>query len=234
MSASRRRTVIVSVAALVVAVVLVAAAGTGPAGLVGDLNPDSPGVSEPRQAVPDPDPPTERADDEEPPSQSTELGKWLQDLLIFAFLLIGLALTTGALRLIASQLTRRLGDKQFVLDLEPLPDIEAGREKLRRDRERHDSALAGSDVRNGIVACRVLLEETASEIGVTRQPSETSTEFVIRFLRTLDVDPRPVGLLAGLFQEARFSTHPLPGDARSRAEQALAGIHADLDRSAAT
>jgi len=57
---------------------------------------------------------------------------------------------------------------------------------------------------------------------------------VIRFLHTLDVDPRPVGLLAGLFQEARFSTHPLPADARSRAELALAGIHADLDRSAAT
>ena len=184
--------------------------------------------------MPVPDAPTEQADPEEPPGGVTDLGAWLRDLLVFALLVIGVALASVVLRLLALRLTRKFADTQLVLDLDPLPDVEAGREALRRDRGRHDAALAGSDVRNGIVACWVLLEETASEVGVPRQPAETSTEFVIRFLHALDVDPRPVALLAALYQEARFSTHPLPIDAASRAEQALAGIHTDLARSATT
>ena len=122
-----------------------------------------------------------------------------------------------------------------MLDLEPLPDIEAGRETLRRDRERHDAALAGSDVRNGIVACWVLLEETAAEVGVTRQPAETATEFVIRFLHTLDVDPRPVGDLAAALPGGAVlhATHCrlTPGHGPSRRWRPSTR---DLDRSAAT
>ena len=138
------------------------------------------------------------------------------------------------MRLVVLRLARELPDKQLVLDLDPLPDAEAGREAMRRDRELYDAALAGSDVRNGIVACWVLLEETAAEVGVPRLPAETATELVVRFLHTLDVDPRPVATLAKLYHEARFSTHELPADARTRAEQALADIHADLDRRAVT
>ncbi len=140
----------------------------------------------------------------------------------------------GAVRLVVQRLSRELPDKQLVLDLDPLPVVEAGREAMRRDRERYDDALAGSDVRNGIVACWVLLEETAAKVGIPRRPAETATELVVRFLHTLDVDPRPVATLAKLYHEARFSTHELPVDARTRAEQALADIHADLDRRAAT
>ena len=180
------------------------------------------------------DPPVERGKDDVPPRRANDLGAWLQDLLVLALLLIGLALVSGVLRLLTLRLTRPFADTQLVLELDPLPDVEAAREALRRARERHYAALAGSDVRNGIVACWVLLEETAAEVGVPRRPAETSTEFVIRFLHALDVDPRPVGLLATLYQEARFSTHSLPADARSRAEQALAGIHTDLAWSATT
>ncbi len=221
-------------AALAVAVVLVAAAGSVPVGLLGELPTEERSVSEPRDAVPVPSTPAEKAHDKEPPVRVNDLGAWLRDLLVFALLVIGLALASGVLRLLALRLTRRFADTQLVLDLDPLPDVDAVREALHRDRERHRAALAGSDARNGIVACWVLLEETASEVGVPRQPAETSTEFVIRFLHALDVDPRPVGLLAGLYQEARFSTHPLPADARSRAEQALAGIHSDLAWNATT
>ena len=56
---------------------------------------------------------------------------------------------------------------------------------------------------------------------------------MVRFLHSLDVDPRPVGQLAQLFLEARFSTHPMADDARPRAEQALAAIHQDLVRTGA-
>ncbi len=149
-------------------------------------------------------------------------------------LLLGLWVAAGLVRLIVLRLARELPDKQLVLDLDPLPLAEAGREALRRDRELYDAALAESDVRNGIVACWVLLEETAANVGIPRLPAETATELVVRFLHTLDVDPRPVARLAALYHEARFSTHELPADARRRAEQALADIHADLDRSALT
>ncbi len=135
-------------------------------------------------------------------------------------------------RLVALRLARELPDKELVIDLDPLPLAEAGREALRRDRDLYDAALAESDVRNGIVACWVLLEETAANVGIPRLPAETATELVIRFLHTLDVDPRPVAALATLYHEARFSTHDLPADARQRAEQALAAIHADLDHKA--
>jgi hypothetical protein len=57
---------------------------------------------------------------------------------------------------------------------------------------------------------------------------------VIRFLHTLDVDPRPVAELARLYHEARFSSHDLAPDARSRAQAALEGIRQDLDQTAPT
>ncbi len=221
-------------AALAVAVILVAAATTGSAELVGEL-PLERSVTQTTEDTPRPDSPIESAEDlHASQGGQSDFGAWLQELLVFALLVAGLLLTSGVLRLLASRLAGRLPDKQLVLDLDPLPDADVAREALRRDRERHDAALAGSDVRNGIVACWVLLEETAAEIGVTRQPAETSTELVVRFLHAVDIDPRPVSLLAALYQEARFSTHPLPADARGRAEEALAGIHAGLDWSAVT
>ena len=235
MSASSRRTVIVVVAALGVALVMVLAASTGPDQVIGDRSAnDSPARTVPQ----DPDAtsvPVEIGTDKRPFTKlDAGLGDWLRDLFFLALLLLGLWLVAGAVRLIVLRLARELPDKQLVVDLDPLSVAEAGREALRRDRELYDVALADSDVRNGIVACWVLLEETAAKVGIPRLPSETATELVVRFLHTLDIDPRPVAALAKLYHEARFSTHELPADARARAEHALADIHADLDRSAVT
>ena len=152
----------------------------------------------------------------------------LHDLLAFALLAAVLWVTATGARMVVLRLTRELPEEQLVLDLDPLPDVEAAREALRRDRQRYDEALARPDVRNGIVACWVLLEETADMVALPRRPAETATEFVVRFLHALDVDPRPVAALAGLYHEARFSTHPMSADARTRAERALADIRAGL------
>lgn len=235
MTASRRRTVIVSVAALVVAVTLVLAASTGPSDLVGEGPPETSGVEpvEDQESGPGQDP-AERASEEQPaPTDATDLGEWLHEVLTFALMAAGLLVLVGLLRGLALWLARRLPDEQLVVHLEPPPDLEAGREALRGDQERHEAALAQPDVRNGIVACWVLLEEAAAASGVPRAPAETATEFVVRFLHALDVDPRPVAALAHLFHEARFSTHDLGPDARARAEAALWAVHADLDRSVA-
>ena len=235
MSASSRRTVIVTVAALGVALVMVLAAGAGPEGVIGGRSADDSST----RTVPD-EPgatsvPVEIGTDKRPFTKlDTGLGGWLRDLFFLALLLLGLWLVAGAVRLIVLRLARELPDKQLVLELDPLSVAEAGREAMRRDRELYDAALADSDVRNGIVACWVLLEETAAKVGIPRLPSETATELVVRFLHRLDVDPRPVAAIAKLYHEARFSTHELPADARTRAEQSLADIHAHLDRRAVT
>ena len=235
MSASSRRTVIVVVAALGVALVMVLAASTGPEEMIGDRSADDSSI---RTVPEEPDAtsaPAEYGTEKRPFDRlDTGLGDWLQDVFFLALLLLGLWLVAGAVRLVVHRLARELPDKQLVLELDPLSVAEAGREAMRRDRELYDAALAESDVRNGIVACWVLLEETAAKVGIPRLPAETATELVVRFLHTLDVDPRPVATLAKLYHEARFSTHELPVDARTRAEQALADIHADLDRRAVT
>jgi len=234
-SASSRRTVIVVVAALGVAFVMVLAASTGPDVMIGDPSTND---SSARTVPQEPDAtsvPVEIGQDKRPfDKMDANLGDWLQDVFFLALLLLGLWLVAGAVRLAAQRLARELPDKQLVLELDPLSAAEAGREALRHDRELYDAALAGSDVRNGIVACWVLLEETAAKVGIPRLPAETATELVVRFLHTLDVDPRPVATLARLYHEARFSSHELPADARTRAEQALANIHADLDQRAVT
>ena len=234
MTASLRRTVAVVVAALVVAATLVLAASSVPAPLVGERQ-DAPAqadrVSEPEPA-PEADTPEQAGRDEAPPRAATTLAAWVHDLLAFALLAAGLLVVTSLLRALVVRLVQHLPDQQLVVDLEPLPDLDVARAAVRGDRDRHRQALADGDARNGIVACWVLLEEAAAAAGVARDPSETATELVVRFLHALDVDPRPVASLAGLFHEARFSTHPLGPEARVRAEEALEAIHLDLERSA--
>ena len=235
MTGTLRRTVVVTMATLAVGIVLVWAAGTGPAGLVGSL--DHPGG---RTSSTDPGP-VRRAEDEQHRAEtqvrrdgSSEALKWLQTALGVVIVVMGLWILAGMLRAALHRVARELPEKRLDLDLEPLPDVEEGRRALEQRQDAYRAALDGGDVRNAIVACWVLLEETAADVGVERRPAETATELVVRFLHALDVDPRPVASLARLYHEARFSTDDLPADARGRARDALAGIRADLAGSAAS
>jgi hypothetical protein len=232
-NASERRTVItaiVSVAALAVAAVLVWAATTGPVGVVGELPRSQPGSVQ----LDDDEPVRERdtADDSDPKEPAETLDSpdvhWLADLFTFLLLLGGLWIAALALRQLVARLVREDPEQEPDVDLRVTADAEAAREALTRDRERHEEALAAADIRNGVVACWVLLEEAAAEAGFPRRPSETPTEFVVHVLHSLDVDPRPVAQLAGLYHEARFSSHRLNDGSRARAETALAGIHTGL------
>ena len=229
MTASLRRTVIVVVAALGVAVMLVWATTTGPVGVIGTVDRTA------EQAAPD------RTEKQRPAEQDgqgedsrverrqgNDLVGWLQSAVGFLLLLMALWVLGLAVRAALLRIARELPEKQLVLDLDPLPDPQTGREAVQRQVGSLRSTLGTGEVRNAIVACWVLLEETAAEAGVRRRPAETATEFVVRFLHALDVDPRPVAALAGLYHEARFSTHDLPDDARERARAALHGIEHDV------
>jgi hypothetical protein len=234
-TASLSRTVTVVVAALAVAATLVLAASTGPADVVGARSPDTSSSDTLGQRPPPPDGDAAEEVPEESitSDRSTGLGTWTRDVLAFALLAAGLWVLAVVMRALIVRLARHLPEEQLVLDLDPLPDLEGAREAVRADQGRHEEALSRLDVRNGIVACWVLLEEAAAGCGVSRRPAETATEFVVRFLHQLDVDPRPVAALADLFHEARFSTHHLGEEARGRATAALDAIHRELERSPA-
>jgi hypothetical protein len=234
-TATTRRTVIVTMAALAVAVVLVWSASTGPADLAEGMS-SRPVVTHTSQH-------RDTSASHERTAKETKYGgdtqrpatarRWVQDVAgVLAFVVgmwvFGLVLR-AAMRLVGASLP----EKQLVVDLDPLPDVEAAREVVHRQRDRLRDALTAGDVRNGIVACWVVLEEAAAEAGVARLPAETPTEFVVRFLHALDVDPRPVAGLAELYREARFSTHPMDEDARTRAHQALGAVLDELDRAGA-
>lgn len=235
MTASLRRTVVVSMAALLVAITLVWAASSGPAGVLG-----GPGAAPSARTTTGADP--VRPDDEKPASahdqqvqrsRPLDLAGWLQRAVGLLAVAAGLVVLAAMARALVARVAGMLPDKQLVLDLEPLPQSGAAREVMRGRADLHLEALATGGVRNAIVGCWVRLEETAGEAGVRRRPAETASEFVVRFLHTLDVDPRPVAELARLYQEARFSTHDLPTGARDRARAALETIQAEVDRSEA-
>ena len=236
MTASLRRTVVVSMAALLVAITLVWAASSGPAGVLGDSTetPAARSTTTAEPIRPQDDETTQAQDQRVEPSRPLDLAAWLQRAVGLLALAAGFVVLAAMARSLVQRVARMLPEKQLVLDLEPLPEYDAARETMRDRADVHRDALATGDVRNAIVACWVRLEETAGEAGVRRRPSETATEFVIHFLHALDVDPRPVAALARLYQEARFSSHELPADARDRAREALEAIATELDRSEAS
>lgn len=94
------------------------------------------------------------------------------------------------------------------------------------------AALTELPPRNGIVQAWVLFEQAAAQAGAAREPSETATDFVVRLLHLLDIDPATVGRLRGLYVEARFSEHPTGVQQRDQARAALEAIHAELEATA--
>lgn len=113
--------------------------------------------------------------------------------------------------------------------LDTEPDREAIRAGLAQRYAEQVAALTELPPRNGIVQSWVLFEEAAAHAGVARARTETTTEFVVRLLHLLDIDPAAVGRLRALYVEARFSSHAVDVAQRDQARRALDAIHRDLD-----
>lgn len=94
------------------------------------------------------------------------------------------------------------------------------------------AALDNGTPRNAIVACWMQLERDATDAGLPRIASETPTEYTERVIGASSVDPRPIGELAELFREARFSRHELHDSHRRRAVAALERVAAALHQDA--
>ncbi len=91
------------------------------------------------------------------------------------------------------------------------------------------SALdSDSDPRRGVIAAYAAMQRTLAEHGLARARSEAPREFLSRVLVASRATEREAATLTGLFEEARFSTHPIPEQARGRARSALGSLRARL------
>ena len=108
---------------------------------------------------------------------------------------------------------------------------EAVRRRLRSDVE---AALAdldeSADPREAVLACWLRLEAAVARTGTARAPAETSAELARRVLTAYAVERSPLDRLHRLYQVARYSTAPVPTQAREEARAALDGVRRDIER----
>ncbi len=152
---------------------------------------------------------------------------WVGDLVAWAlFLALAAGLVLGLLWLWRHRWHRPPAPPG--LDVDPLPDVRALTEALGRDATGRLESLRQGDPGEGIVRCWLRLEEVIADAGLPRDPAETSTEFTVRVLHALDLDPHAIGTLAALYREARFSRHRLDETARTTAAGMLELLHRDV------
>ena len=105
---------------------------------------------------------------------------------------------------------------------EPVPELLAGVDEAQR-------RLLGGPPANAIVRCWMAVEEAAARSGVPPLASDTSAEFTLRLLDSLEVDSEALQQLSLLYRRARFGSDPIGEDQRALAAGYLQRIRSDLD-----
>lgn len=221
-----RRARVAVIGAIVAMVVLVLAASSGPVDVW--RSPDTgDGV-----ATVVTDPPSSIVPQEPQPEGKRDVPDWVATLskvigVVLAVAIIAAAL--AALRLVRMPTLRwPAARKRRAAGEATLPEVDEG--IVTVDVESARSALGTGPARNAIVACWMQLERDAAAAGLPRLPFETATEYVERVIGASSVDPAPIGELAALYREARFSQHELHDGHRARALAALARVEVALRR----
>jgi hypothetical protein len=113
----------------------------------------------------------------------------------------------------------------------------AGPENTEAARRAVDRAMEPlrdpSDARAAVIEAYALMEQVLAEEQLGRRSPEAPREYLGRVLRERDIPERPLTTLTALFEEARFSLHPIPDSARSRALSELEDARvalAEIDR----
>jgi hypothetical protein len=91
---------------------------------------------------------------------------------------------------------------------------------------RLDAAATPTDA---VVAAWVSLEDAAAAHGWERQPAQTSTEFTAHLLDVSPAPAKPAETLRRLYQQARFTVHPVTPEQVATARDALQAIATALD-----
>jgi hypothetical protein len=87
-----------------------------------------------------------------------------------------------------------------------------------------------SDPRAAVIAAYAAMGHALAAHGVGRSPAEAPREYLRRVLSTSRATEREARTLTGLFEEARFSLHPISERLRQDALSALSSLRARLDR----
>jgi len=91
-----------------------------------------------------------------------------------------------------------------------------------------DDLESEPDARRAVIAAYARMEAVFGRHGLRRRASETATEYVQRILLGLTTRAEAVGRLTGLFEQAKFSDHPIDGGMKQDAIDALRVIRDDL------
>lgn len=159
---------------------------------------------------------------------------WLLTLLLAVVLLILAVVVVAALvvlvRALWTSLPRRHRQSPGIkVEFDVLSVPAVVQELTRVSVAQHEDLSAGTP-RNGIVTCWHRFEVAGERGGLSRQPWETPAEFALRVLDLAGVDHGAVAELAGLYREARFSSHEMGERERQRALAALDAVHRSLNR----
>ena len=92
---------------------------------------------------------------------------------------------------------------------------------------------AEADPRRAVIAAYGAMQRTLGEHGVARSPTEAPREYLQRVLIASQATDREARTLTGLFEEARYSTHPIPERLREVALAALRSLQGRLQAEAA-
>jgi hypothetical protein len=91
-----------------------------------------------------------------------------------------------------------------------------------------DAIEESADPRAAVIAAYVAMERTLAARGVRRSRAEAPREYLRRVLAATSCAERDARTLTGLFEEARFSSHPIPERLRELAVSALRSLRAAL------
>jgi Domain of unknown function (DUF4129) len=97
-----------------------------------------------------------------------------------------------------------------------------------------DEALASlrdpTDPRSAVIAAYARMEQVLAERDLGRRKPEAPREYLARVLREQGMPERSLTTVTALFEEARFSLHPIPRSAPRRALSALEEAQLALER----
>ena len=170
----------------------------------------------------------------EPPAESGGGGlPWLGDVL----LLLLLAAVLAGLALLFWVLARNLRGRGARPVLRTLRRARVGTSARADDPEQLVAALDAGlvalsdddrDPRRAVIACWVRLEEAAVAAGVPRYDADTAGELVLRLLRDRRVSEPALAGLAEVYRLARYATHDVDEQMRTRARSALRRLRQEL------
>lgn len=107
------------------------------------------------------------------------------------------------------------------------PDRSATRAAVQAAITAIDSA---GDPRGAVIAAYAEMERTLAAHGIARSSAEAPREYLRRVLGASSATEREAKMLTGLFEEARFSIHPISERVREAALSALRSLRARLER----